>query len=52
MRVSARGRKLARRRSEEPKALIHGSDISKDNAYLHYDMTVAMLNKTMGLCLR
>ncbi|KAG9258992.1 uncharacterized protein F5Z01DRAFT_669727 [Emericellopsis atlantica] len=27
-------------------------DISKDNAYLHYDMTVAMLNKTMGLCLR
>ena len=21
-------------------------------AYRHYDMTVAMLNKTMGLCLR
>jgi hypothetical protein len=23
-----------------------------DGAYRHYDMTVAMLNRTMGLCLR
>lgn len=24
----------------------------KDTAYKHYDMTIAMLNKSMGLCLR
>ena len=24
----------------------------KDTAYQHYEMTIAMLNKTMGLCLR
>ena len=24
----------------------------KDAAYKHYDMTIAMLNKSMGLCLR
>ena len=27
-------------------------DETAELAYRHYDMTVAMLNKTMGLCLR
>jgi len=27
-------------------------DYIKRTAYSHYEMTVAMLNKTMGLCLR
>ncbi|KAI3399178.1 hypothetical protein diail_7547 [Diaporthe ilicicola] len=27
------------------------SDLIKDKAYAHYDQTIAMLNKTMGLCL-
>ncbi|KAH6891232.1 hypothetical protein B0T10DRAFT_560485 [Thelonectria olida] len=29
-----------------------GPDPHEKTKYLHYDMTVAMLNKTMGLCLR
>ncbi|EOO00045.1 putative mitochondrial carrier protein [Phaeoacremonium minimum UCRPA7] len=28
------------------------SNTIKDTAYQHYEMTIAMLNKTMGLCLR
>lgn len=26
-------------------------DLIKDKAYAHYEQTIAMLNKTMGLCL-
>lgn len=26
-------------------------DLVKDTAYAHYERTIAMLNKTMGLCL-
>lgn len=26
-------------------------DLIKDTAYAHYERTISMLNKTMGLCL-
>ncbi|ROT40252.1 DUF1763-domain-containing protein [Sodiomyces alkalinus F11] len=43
---------LANQTTMQKKAPQVVTDRVRENAFKHYDMTVAMLNKSMGLCLR